>query len=153
MSLKGKIMTTVENGSTVSVHYVGTFEDGSEFDSSHSRNQPLQFQVGAGQMIPGFDNALPGMEIGEKKNITLGPDEAYGLHNPQAIQIFPKNVFPPEFVPVAGATVQGQNPSGQPTLAKIVEFDTHTITLDLNHPMAGKTLNFEIELLEINSGA
>ena len=91
-------MTTVENGATVSIHYVGTFEDGTEFDSSHSRNQPLQFQVGSGQMISGFDAALPGMEIGEKKNITLAPDEAYGPHNPQAIQVFPKNVFPPEFI-------------------------------------------------------
>lgn len=143
-------MTTVENGNTVTVHYRGTFEDGTEFDSSHNRDKPLQFQVGSGQMISGFDKALIKMETGEKKNITLSPDEAYGSHQPEAIQVFPKNVFPPDFVPEAGATVAGQNPNGQPMLAKIVTFDTHTITLDLNHPMAGKTLNFEIELLQID---
>tara|TARA_R110000824_G_scaffold304552_1_gene492379 strand:+ start:148 stop:579 length:432 start_codon:yes stop_codon:yes gene_type:complete len=142
-------MTTVENGNTVSVHYVGTFEDGTEFDSSHNRDKPLTFEVGSGQMIPGFDSALPGMSVGEKKQLTLTPDKAYGSHNPEATQVFPKNVFPKDFVPVVDATVAGQNPEGSPMMAKITAFDTHTITLDLNHPMAGKTLNFEIELLQI----
>jgi len=146
-------MTTVENGNTVSVHYVGTFEDGTEFDSSHSRDKPLTFEVGSGQMIPGFDAALPGMTVGEKKQLTLEPDSAYGNHNPEAVQVFPKNVFPENFSPIEGATVTGQNPQGQPTMAKIITFDTHTVTLDLNHPMAGKTLNFEIELLEVNQGS
>jgi len=143
-------MSKVEKGQIVKVHYTGTFDDGSEFDSSHSRNQPLTFEVGSGQMIPGFDAALPGMEVGEKKSIHLDPAEAYGPSNPAAVQVVPKNVFPPDFKPIVDATVAGQNQEGQQLMAKILSFDMHTITLDLNHPMAGKSLNFEIELLEIS---
>jgi len=143
-------MSKVEVGQTVKVHYIGTFDDGTEFDSSHSRNQPLIFEVGSGQMIPGFDAALPGMEAGEKKSIHLDPSEAYGDFHPGAKQDVPRNMFPPDFVPVDGATVAGKNPDGQQMMAKIISFDTHTISLDLNHPMAGKSLNFEVELIEVH---
>ena len=84
----------VENGNTVSVHYRGTLNDGTEFDSSHSRGEPLSFQVGSGQMINGFDAALPGMAVGETKSITLTPDQAYGESNPEAITDVPKESFP-----------------------------------------------------------
>ena len=142
-------MSVVEAGQTVNVHYVGTFDDGAEFDSSRGRNQTLTFQVGSGQMVSGFDAALVGMEVGEKKNIHLSPAEAYGDINPDAVQTVPLTAFPEDFKPVANATVYGQNESGQKILARVKDFDTHTATLDLNHPLAGKSLNFEIELVSV----
>ena len=142
-------MLQVENGNTVSVHYRGTLNDGTEFDSSHSRGEPLSFQVGAGQMISGFDAALPGMAVGETKNITLSPDQAYGESNPEAITDVPKASFPPGFNFQVDAMVQGQNEMGQPLVGTINEVKENDVTIDFNHPMAGKDLNFEIELVSI----
>ncbi len=140
----------VENGNTVSVHYRGTLNDGTEFDSSHSRGEPLTFQVGAGQMINGFDAALPGMAVGEIKNITLTPDQAYGESNPEAITDVPKTAFPEGFNFQVDAMVQGQNDMGQPVVGTINEVKENDVTIDFNHPMAGKDLNFEIELVSID---
>ena len=140
----------VENGNTVSVHYRGTLNDGTEFDSSHSRGEPLSFQVGAGQMISGFDAALPGMAVGETKSITLTPDQAYGESNPEAITDVPKTSFPPDFNFQVDAMVQGQNDMGQPVVGTINEVKENDVTIDFNHPMAGKDLNFEIELVSID---
>ena len=140
----------VENGNTVSVHYRGTLNDGTEFDSSHSRGEPLTFQVGAGQMINGFDAALPGMTVGETKNITLTPDQAYGESNPEAITDVPKTAFPEGFNFQVDAMVQGQNEMGQPLVGTINEVKENDVTIDFNHPMAGKDLNFEIELVSID---
>jgi len=142
-------MLQVENGNTVSVHYRGTLNDGTEFDSSHSRGEPLTFQVGAGQMISGFDAALPGMSVGETKNITLAPDQAYGESNPEAIADVPKTSFPPGFSFQVDSMVQGQNDMGQPVVGTINEVKDNDVTIDFNHPMAGKDLNFEIELVSI----
>ena len=139
----------VENGNTVSVHYRGTLNDGTEFDSSHSRGEPLSFQVGAGQMISGFDAALPGMAVGETKNITLTPDQAYGDTNPEAITDIPKTSFPAGFDFQVDAMIQGQNDMGQPLIGTINEVKDEAVTIDFNHPMAGKDLNFEIELVSI----
>jgi len=143
-------MLQVENGNTVSVHYRGTLNDGTEFDSSHSRGEPLTFQVGAGQMINGFDAALPGMAVGEIKNITLTPDQAYGESNPEAITDVPKTAFPEGFNFQVDAMVQGQNDMGQPVVGTINEVKENDVTIDFNHPMAGKDLNFEIELVSID---
>jgi FKBP-type peptidyl-prolyl cis-trans isomerase 2 len=140
----------VENGNKVSVHYRGTLSNGTEFDSSYTRGEPIEFEVGSGQMISGFESAIPGMEIGEKKNITIDSDNAYGSRDEEAIQSIPKGAFPPDFEFVEGATVQGQSPGGKPFLAKICEAGTETVTLDFNHPLAGEDLTFEIELLNIN---
>jgi len=143
-------MLQVENGNTVSVHYRGTLNDGTEFDSSHSRGETLSFQVGSGQMINGFDAALPGMAVGETKNITLTPDQAYGESNPEAITDVPKESFPPDFNFQVDAMVQGQNDMGQPVVGTINEVKDEAVTIDFNHPMAGKDLNFEIELVSID---
>jgi FKBP-type peptidyl-prolyl cis-trans isomerase 2 len=143
-------MGTVINGNTVSVHYRGTLEDGTEFDSSHNRGETLTFQVGSGQMIEGFDANVVGMKVGEIKNITLDANKAYGEHNSEAIQEVSKEVFPPDFEFVVGATVQGQGPNGQPVVAKILSEQDETATLDFNHPLAGHKLNFEIEMVEIS---
>jgi FKBP-type peptidyl-prolyl cis-trans isomerase 2 len=143
-------MSKVENGQNVSVHYVGTLEDGTEFDSSRSRGEALSFQVGSGQLIAGFNNGVIGMAIGETKSISLSPEQAYGKANPGAVQTVPKQAFPDDFEPVVGATVIGHDDEGKQMMAKINAYDTEGVTLDFNHPMAGKTLTFEIEVLSID---
>jgi len=140
----------VENGNTVSVHYRGTLSDGTEFDSSYGRGEPITFEVGSGQMIAGFDSAIPGMEIGETKDINIPPENAYGPRNEDAIQSVPRTMFPTDFEIVVGATVRGQQPNGSPFLAKILSEEESTITLDFNHPLAGEDLNFAIELMSVS---
>ena len=103
-------------------------------------------------MITGFDNALTGMKLGEVKNITLKPEEAYGDVNPEAFDVVSLNVFPEGFEPIVGNMVQGTSPNGQPVVAKIDSVSDDNITLNFNHPLAGKTLNFEIELVNIQEG-
>ena len=100
-------MSTANNGDNVSVHYTGTLNDGTKFDSSHDRGEPISFTVGAGQMIAGFDSAVNGMVVGETKSITLEPDQAYGAKNPEAIQVAPKTEFPEGFEFIEGGVVQG----------------------------------------------
>jgi len=139
----------VEKGQTVSVHYKGTLDDGSEFDNSHARGEPMQVEVGSGRLIKGFDAALMGMTVGETKNISLSPEDAYGSLNPEAVEEVPKTAFPPDFEFKDGEVVQGRAPTGQPIVARIVEQKENTVVLDMNHPMAGKNLNFEIELVSI----
>ena len=142
----------VTSGQMVELHYVGTLEDGTEFDSSRTRNETISVEVGSGQLITGFDNALTGMKLGEVKNITLKPEEAYGDVNPEAFDVVSLNVFPEGFEPIVGNMVQGTSPNGQPVVAKIDSVDDDNITLNFNHPLAGKTLNFEIELVNIQEG-
>ena len=143
-------MLQVENGNTVSVHYRGTLNDGTEFDSSHSRNEALTFQVGAGQMISGFDSAVVGMAVGETKNISLSPENAYGETIPEAITDVPKTAFPEGYNFQVDEMVHGQNDLGQPVVGRIHEVKDQEVTIDFNHPMAGKDLNFEIELVSID---
>ena len=140
---------TVENGNTVTVHYRGTLDDGTEFDNSRNRGEPITFEVGSGQMITGFDSAITGMTVGEVKEIMIEPEDAYGTHNESAIQELPLTMFPSDFDFVAGNSVQGQQPNGQPFLAKIMSTTESTVTLDFNHPLAGKQLTFAIELVNI----
>lgn len=145
-------MSEVKAGQTVSVHYVGTFEDGTEFDSSVSRGEPITFQVGAGQMISGFDQAVAGMKNGETKDVTLTPEMAYGPSREDLVQNISTKLFPEDFEFVIGATVKGDAPNGQPLLAAIVEHqpDNEVVVLDFNHPMAGKTLNFNINVVAVD---
>ena len=139
----------VEKGNNVKVHYTGTFEDGQEFDSSRGRNETLNFTVGTGQMIAGFDNAVLGMEVGEVKDVTLTPSEAYGERSENAVMPVSRQNFPEDFVVEVGAMVQGSTAEGMPVQAMIVGEDEENIILDMNHPLAGKSLNFNIELVEI----
>ena len=136
-------------GKTCRVHYKGTFNDGSQFDSSYDRGQPLEFICGAGMMIPGFDKAVLEMEVGETVNIHLMPEEAYGMPDP-------RNVFEISFTDLpgseelkAGEQVYLQDQSGQAFPMKVVAVTETTVTFDGNHEMAGKELNFQIELVEI----
>ncbi len=138
-----------KNGDTVSVHYKGTFVDGTVFDSSHDRGETIDFQVGAGQMIRGFNDAVVDMEVGETKNVTITPEEGYGEVVPSAIMEFPRASFPDDMPLRQGEMVQGNSPAGQPMVGTINEVHEETVVVDFNHPMAGKELNFEIELVEI----
>ena len=142
---------TVKNGQKVSVHYVGTLDDGTEFDNSRSRGDAISFEVGSGQLITGFDSALPGMTVGEVKSVSLTPEDAYGEVNPQAIETVPRAVFPPDMPLEVGSMVQGRAPTGQPVVARVDAIEGESVTLDMNHPLAGKNLNFEIELVSIDS--
>ena len=139
-----------KNGDTVSVHYKGTLQDGTVFDSSHDRGETIDFQVGAGQMIKGFNDAVVDMEVGETKTVTVPPDEGYGTVNPNAVMEFPKTSFPEDMPLREGEVVQGNSPAGSPMIGTINEVSGETVVVDFNHPMAGKELNFEIELVEIH---
>ena len=139
----------VTTGHNVNVHYKGTLADGTVFDNSRARGQTINFQVGSGRMISGFDNAVIGMSVGDTKSVTLSPEDAYGPRNDQAMQNVPRTAFADDFEFEIGGTVQGSGPMGQ-FLAKIVEVNDQTVTLDMNHPLAGQSLNFEIELVSVD---
>ena len=135
-----------KSGDTVRVHYTGTLDDGSTFDSSEGKD-PLEFTIGSGQVIPGFDAALDGLEIGESKKITIPAAEAYGDHNAEAVQVVPREAFEQE--PMIGGVVELAAPDGRKLAAVITEVVEENITLDFNHPLAGKDLTFDIELVEV----
>ncbi len=142
-------MKKVENGVYASVDYKGTLEDGEVFDTSYGR-QPLEVKIGAGQLIKGFENELLGMAINDKKTFTLEPQDAYGERDAKLTQDFARADIPAQINPVVGMTVGVNNPEGQQMPAQIVHLDDEKITLDLNHPLAGKTLTFEIEVVGIS---
>ncbi|MEK7678906.1 MAG: peptidylprolyl isomerase, partial [Deltaproteobacteria bacterium] len=130
---------TAHKGQHVHVHYTGTFEDGTVFDSSEGR-EPLEFTLGTGQVVPGFDNAVEGMNIGDKKKVTLKPSEAYGDRDETLKREFPRTALPPTPEPKEGMMLGLSLPTGQQVPAKITKVETDNITIDLNHPLAGKTL-------------
>ena len=142
------LMSKIENGNTIGVHYIGTLEDGTVFDSSRNRGNPLVFKVGSNQVITGFDKAVVGMKLGETKNISISPTQAYGESKPNLFRKVPKTTFPDGFVPKEGALVEMVSPSGKPMPATIASFTDNNVTLDFNHPLSGKVLNFEIEVVE-----
>jgi FKBP-type peptidyl-prolyl cis-trans isomerase 2 len=141
-------MAEVKAGDTVSIHYKGTLDDGSVFDSSEGRD-PLQFTVGSGQIIPGLDKALPGMAVGDEKTVNVVSAEAYGAKDPNATQPVPRDQFPPDIPLEIGTQLQVQTPNGQMMTVSIVEVDDDNVTLDANHPLAGKDLTFAITLVAI----
>jgi len=142
-------MSIVENGSIVSVHYTGTLNDGTEFDSSRSRD-PLKFQVGDSQVIAGFENAIIGMAAGESKTVSVPAENAYGLKDELAIQEISKDRFPEGFDALVGEQVTGDNGNGQPFMATIISEQETSVTLDFNHPLAGQDLIFEVEVVSIS---
>ena len=136
-------------GKTCRTHYKGTFNDGTQFDSSYDRGEPLEFICGAGQMIKGFDAAVANMEIGEIKEVHLMPEEAYGQTNPDAIFTLEIAQLPGSENLEVGQQVYLSNQYGQPFTVKVAAKEETTITFDANHEMAGKELNFTIELVEV----
>ena len=136
-------------GKICRTHYRGTFNDGSQFDSSYDRGEPLEFTCGAGQMILGFDKAVATMKVGEKVTVHLMPEEAYGMADPNAIFTVEIAQLPGSEDLTVGQQVYLSNQYGQPFPVKVNAKDEKTITFDANHEMAGKELNFEIELVEV----
>ena len=145
-------MSAIKNGDKVSIHYRGTLDDGTEFDNSYDRGETLTFEVGVGQMIKGFDSGVVGMTVGETKTIKITADEAYGQRQPEAVQSIPKTSFPENFQFIIGQQVQGTGPNGENISAVLISEEEETATLDFNHPLAGKNLNFSVELVEILNG-
>ena len=141
-------MTEVKSGDKVRIHYTGTLNDGSVFDSSQGRD-PLEFVVGSGQVIPGFDTAVTGMTTGEQKTVTIPADEAYGQPDPRAIQAIPRENIPAEIPLEVGLQLQAQSPQGQPIPVTVVEISETEVTLDANHRLAGEDLTFALELVSI----
>ena len=141
-------MTQAKSGDTVRIHYTGTLDDGTQFDSSAGRD-PLEFALGGGQVIPGFDNAVDGMTVGDSKTVTIPPEEAYGQRHEQLVQQVSRDALPDEIEPAVGMQLQSQSPEGQVMMLVVTEVGDESITVDANHPLAGQALTFEIELVEI----
>ena len=141
-------MSKAKSGDTVKIHYTGTLDDGTEFDSSAGR-EPLEFALGGGQVIPGFDTAVDGMSVGDSKTVTIPPGEAYGERHEQLVQEVPKSALPEDMKPEVGMQLQSQSPDGQIMNLVIAEVAEESITVDGNHPLAGQGLTFAIELVEI----
>jgi peptidylprolyl isomerase len=141
-------MTAVATGSKIKVHYTGTFDDGEVSDSSR-QTQPFEFEVGTGQVIPGFDNAVVGMKAGETKQVRLTEDEAYGPYNQEMVFDADPNQFEEGLSPEIGQQFQTQMQDGTPLLLTVKAVSDDKITLDANHPMAGKALNFDLEVVEV----
>jgi peptidylprolyl isomerase len=135
-----------KSGDTVKVNYRGTLSDGSEFDSSEGR-EPLEFVVGSGQVISGFDAAVLGLETGESVTVTIPAAEAYGEHDDEGLQQFPLSAFPE--APEVGWAVELSGPEGQRVPAIVAEVSDESVTLDFNHPLAGQDLTFDITLVEV----
>ena len=136
-------MRQATSGDTVRVHYTGTLDDGSEFDSSVGR-EPLEFTLGSGQVIPGFDNAVTGMATGDTKTVTMAPDDAYGTSNPDLVQVVER-----ERIPTGIDLEVGMMLSAGSQRLQVTAFDDDSVTLDANHPLAGKALTFALELVAI----
>lgn len=148
----GYFMTQVKSGDTVNIHYTGTLDDGTTFDSSAGR-EPLSFQVGSGQIIPGLDSALPGMAVGDKKTVKVACEDAYGPLNPDMRQGVPRTDIPAEIPLEVGIQLQMQAQNGQVIPVTVVAMDENVVTLDANHPLAGQDLTFAIELVSISEAA
>ena len=141
-------MSQAKSGNTVKIHYTGTLDDGTEFDSSAGR-EPLEFALGSGQVIPGFDTAVDGMTVGDSKTVTIPAGEAYGERHEQLVQEVPKTALPEDMKPEVGMQLQSQSPDGQVLNVVVTEVDDESITVDGNHPLSGQSLTFAIELIEI----
>ncbi|MGB8646588.1 MAG: peptidylprolyl isomerase [Anaerolineae bacterium] len=143
-------MGLAKNGDLVKVHYTGKLNDGTVFDSSVGR-EPLEFTLGEGQVIPGFESAVEGMNTGENKTTQIPSEEAYGPHYPEMVLVVPRNQFPLDVDPKVGDQLQLRQPDGQSFVVNVTETTPEAVTLDANHPLAGKDLNFDIQLVEITS--
>lgn len=137
----------IKHGDTISVNYTGKLENGEVFDTSEGRS-PLKFTVGSGQLIKGFDDAVEGMVPGEKKTVTISPENAYGEKRDDHVIDFPKANVPADMKLEAGMVVQLSDQSGRPIPAMVIEILDEVIKMDANHPLAGKTLTFDIEIVE-----
>ena len=141
-------MSQASAGDTVRVHYTGKLDDGSQFDSSAGR-EPLEFAIGSGQVIPGFDAAVAGMNVGESRSVRIPAEEAYGTRQDELISEVPRSALPADLEPTVGMPLQAQGPDGRVMRLMVVAVADESFTVDGNHPLAGQALNFDIELVEI----
>lgn len=144
-------MAQATTGDTVRVHYTGTLTDGTTFDTSEGR-EPLEFTAGGGQVIPGFDQAVAGMEPGDTKTVDIPADEAYGPQRDEMMLQVTLDQFPEDMDPEVGQQLQLSQPDGQSVVVRVVDVQDDAVTLDANHPLAGEDLTFEITLVEIVDG-
>lgn len=142
-------MSQAKTGDTVKIHYTGTLDDGTQFDSSAGRD-PLEFTLGSGQVIPGFDKAVEGMAVGDEKSVNIEPEDAYGPRNDQMVQDIPRGGLPDDLEPEVGMGLQARGQDGQVINLVVTAVGDDSITVDGNHPLAGQNLNFEIQLVEIS---
>ncbi len=141
-------MAQIKQGDTVRVHYTGKLNDGTVFDSSVG-GDPLEFTVGSGQLIPGFEKAVSGLAVGERTTALIPSDEAYGPHRDEGIIQVPRDNIPSEITPEVGQQLQMQTHDGRPVPVVVVAVEDTAITVDANHPLAGKDLTFEIEVVAV----
>jgi peptidylprolyl isomerase len=141
-------MAQAREGDKVRVHYTGKLEDGTVFDSSRER-EPVEFVLGEGKVIAGFDKAVAGMEEGEQKSVSISPDEAYGAYNEKLVGKLPVEHLPDDVEPEVGLGLELRSSDGNTIPVTVTEVDDKEITLDGNHPLSGETLNFDLELVEI----
>ena len=139
---------TAQLGDTVKVHYRGRLDDGFEFDTSIG-GEPLIFSIGTGEVIQGFEEAATGMAVGELKTFTVAPEHAYGPHRKELVVEMPMEYFPEDIVPEAGMQLKLVDENGEEIPVVVIDVDDEIVTLDANHPLAGKALTFDIEVLEI----
>jgi peptidylprolyl isomerase len=141
-------MAQAKHGDTVKVHYTGKLEDGTVFDTSINRD-PLQFTIGGGQIIPGFEQAVVGMNPGESKTTKVPADKAYGSHHKEKVLVVDRNQFPVDLKPEVGQKLQIRRTDGQTSVVTVTAVSESSVTLDANHPLAGKDLTFDIQLIEL----
>jgi peptidylprolyl isomerase len=138
-----------ERGDTVKIHYTGRFDDGTVFDSSRDR-EPLQFTTGRGRLIKGFENSVIGMSVGETKTVKIPPEEAYGARRDNLVIKRERSKFPPSMEPEVGLLLNVRHQDGSMLEVTVTEVTEDLVTLDGNHPLAGKNLTFEIELVDVS---
>jgi peptidylprolyl isomerase len=141
-------MAQANHGDTVKVHYTGKLKDGTVFDTSVDHD-PLQFTIGEGQIISGFEQAVVGMNPGESKTIKVPTDEAYGPHREEMVLVVDRNQLPVDLIPEVGQQLQSSQPDGQTIVVTVTDVSESSVKLDANHPLAGKDLIFDIQLVEI----
>ncbi len=139
----------IKQGDTVKIEYTGTLDDGTVFDSTADHDTPLEFQVGSGHVIKGFDEAVLGMSLGQEKQFRILPADAYGEHDFGLVQKVPRQAFPSDVELSVGLLFEAGLPTGETVPAKITQIDGDTVSVDLNHPLAGKALNFKIKITSV----
>jgi peptidylprolyl isomerase len=143
-------MAGVKEGDTITLHYTGSLDDGTVFDSSKGA-RPLTFKVGDGQVIQGFDDGVRGMEVGESRQINIPADQAYGEYYEELVRVVSRAGFPADMVPAIGMGFEMELPSGQSTPVRIIDIEGDDVTLDANHLLAGETLHFDVSLVSIDN--
>lgn len=141
-------MSQAKSGDTVRVHYSGRLQDGQEFDSSEGR-EPLEFTIGTGQIVPGVEEAVVGMNLGDERTVTVAADDAYGQRRDDMVQQIERSMLPEGMEPQIGMRLAAEGPGGSSLMLTVVDLDETSITVDANHPLAGHDLTFDLKLVEI----